>query len=325
MKVVYLIPGKNDPNNMIFAKRQIEKLNALGVEVKTFYLESKSPFYLLKRRTEINKDIANFKPHIIHCQYGSWNAFFSLLISPSSPHIITLQGSDINYTPTDGFLKDLFARLSTHIATYFSDYIICVSSRLQDKLKFNSHNSQVVPNGINLEKFSMVTKNDARKLLGWDLSEKIILFNANNPKIKRLDIALEVEKLLLKNNPNIRLEILNGKIDPNRINFMLNASDCLLVCSNSEGSPTIVKEALACNLPIISNDVGDVSERLQGVFPSKIVQQNKYELAIAIEEILNLGIRSNSRIEILNQEIDDDNISYKIKKIYEKLMNETHT
>ncbi|MEY2828182.1 MAG: hypothetical protein RIQ33_40, partial [Bacteroidota bacterium] len=81
----------------------------------------------------------------------------------------------------------------------------------------------------------------------------------------------------------------------------------------------------ACNLPIISNDVGDVSERLQGVFPSKIVQQNKYELAIAIEEILNLGIRSNSRIEILNQEIDDDNISYKIKKIYEKLMNETHT
>jgi teichuronic acid biosynthesis glycosyltransferase TuaC len=41
-------------------------------------------------------------------------------------------------------------------------------------------------------------------------------------------------------------------IEYEQVPIWLNASDVLLVTSHHEGSPTIVKEALACNLPIVS-------------------------------------------------------------------------
>lgn len=63
--------------------------------------------------------------------------------------------------------------------------------------------------------------------------------------------------------PDERMKrILAGAVAPDQVSLYLNAADVLALCSVKEGSPTVVKEALACGLPVVSTDVGDVRDVL---------------------------------------------------------------
>src|SRR5207248_2675126 len=75
----------------------------------------------------------------------------------------------------------------------------------------------------------------------------------------------------------------------------MNAADVLLLTSISEGSPTVVKEAMACNLPVVTVPVGDVRERLAGVAHCHVVEPGPEPLADALENVLSSGARSNGR------------------------------
>jgi glycosyltransferase involved in cell wall biosynthesis len=97
----------------------------------------------------------------------------------------------------------------------------------------------------------------------------------------------------------------------------MNASDCLLVASDSEGSPTVVQEALACGLPIVSVPVGDIAERLRDVNHSRVVPREKAALASAIIELTRKPLRSNGRAKI--SEISLDAIAGQLKGLYESL------
>ena len=136
--------------------------------------------------------------------------------------------------------------------------------------------------------------------------------------MKRLDLAeagMEVARNLCE---NIRFVVLRGDVGPESVPLFLNAADCLLVTSDWEGSPNIVKEALACNLPIVSVDVGDVSERLDKVSASKIVSRGPGELGEAIVEILALNCRSNGREAVQN--LSSEKEAGRICHIYEGII-----
>src|SRR5207248_489562 len=77
----------------------------------------------------------------------------------------------------------------------------------------------------------------------------------------------------------IRLIMLDGSVLPELIPSYLNAADCLALASLREGSPNVVKESLACNLPVVATDVGDVAERLEQVRPSRVVTRDVSEFA----------------------------------------------
>lgn len=323
--VIVVIPGKPEGNSMIFSKNMANYLREEGVTVKEFYLRSRTNlFILLKEFIRLRKEIKDFKPNIIHPDYGTMTSFFSAIGAyiHRTPLVITFRGSDlINTAKIDGLFRDLFGRILSQLSTFMATKIICVSKILKEKLWWGKDIVEIIPSpGVNLELFSLIDKEKARTMLGWDNNKKVVLFNASNPKIKRLDIALASIEVAKRYIPNISLEVVGGNIPYEEMPLYLNAADSLLVTSDSEGSPGIVKEAMACNLPIVSVDVGDVSERLEGVSPSRIVSRNPDELGKALVEILELNCRSNGR-SVAKEKLFHKIIIKNIIRIYDNILN----
>jgi glycosyltransferase involved in cell wall biosynthesis len=146
----------------------------------------------------------------------------------------------------------------------------------------------------------------------------VILFNASyNPGIKRVDLAQAAVAVARQTVPGMRLEILNGGCPPAAIPTYMNAADCLLVTSDQEGSPTVVQEALACNLPVVSVDVGDVAERLRNVRATRIVERDPQALADALVEIVSRRERSDGRRRL--GEFSADRVAARLCDLYRHL------
>jgi glycosyltransferase involved in cell wall biosynthesis len=107
-----------------------------------------------------------------------------------------------------------------------------------------------------------------------------------------------------------------------RVPLILNAADCVVLTSDSEGSPVVVREALACNTPIVSVDVGDVRQQLAGVAPGEVAGPSPANLAAAIERVLVAGARSNGRASVSGLGLDA--IAARVYQVYERAIAGRH-
>lgn len=322
IRVLWILPGKEeDAGTMVFSRRQIYDLKEKGIDGKIFFFNTCLKIKNLRNEfLRYQNSKKKYKPDIVHSHYGTISAFLGLMFR-KCPYIITFQGSDLNKTPSDGFFRDLFGRKLSLIAAKKADKIICMSERLKKQLPEKLHNkTEVIPFGIDIEHFKPINIFEARKYLSWTSDEKVILFNGNNPKVKRLDLAKKVEKIVKNTIPNVRLFVLEGKTNPEDIPYFINASNVLLLCSDNEGSPMMIKESMACNLPIVANDVGDVAERIRKTDHCYLVKQNVIELANAIIQVLKSDKKTNGREIIQIQNLSNKKIVPKVKKLYEELL-----
>jgi teichuronic acid biosynthesis glycosyltransferase TuaC len=308
VRVVMVIPGRKEGNELPFSRRQAASMTARGMLVTAFYFDGRTSIAgLWAARRAFLKCCDHARPDVVHAHYGTITALFSVLFSPA-PVVITFHGSDLNPTPTDGRLRDVMGRILSQCAAFFAAGIICVSKGLRDRLWWRREEVQILPMGVDLGHFKPMDRDACRHKLGWRTDERVILFNGNNPALKRLDLARRVETLLKERGHQVRLHVLTGKVDPAGMPVIMNASDALLLCSDREGSPTLVKEALACGIPVVSNDVGDVRERTSGVTPGAVVAQDPEALADALHTVLRHGGRSNGRERAEQNGIDASTI-----------------
>lgn len=303
IRVLCVIPTKLRPVTkcpMIFAHRQVVALAEAGLQVKTFHLVLEpSPRTLLEQWLLLRQAIRSFNPDVIHAQYGTATAFFSVT-SSHLPTVITFRGSDLNPDPFAGPLLWFSRRLLSEFAALRARRIICVSAQLKGRLWWGTARASVIPTGVDTAQFRPRPRDEARKQLGWvDDRERVVIFNASgNPRIKRLDIAKASVDVARKIYGDIRFVVLEGNIPPESVPLYMAAADVLILTSESEGSPTVVQEAIACELPVVSVDVGDVRERLQGVQPSFIVPKDPLEIGRVIAKVLADRPRSNGATRI---------------------------
>ena len=315
LRVLSVIPGEGSGVSMIFAKRQVESLRALGVENHEFFLSSRThPLQLFKEIKRLKADIVSTQPDIVHAHYGTVTALLCALVA-SVPIVITYRGSDLNPSSRVGTLRSLFGKVFSQLAALRARKIICVSSKLKDCLWWRQDLVDVIPSGVDTGLFYPQDRLKCRVELGWGESERVVVFNAGkSPKVKRLDLAQAVVATAQRLCGPIKFVVLDGTMKPSSVPVLLNAADCLILTSDYEGSPNVVKESLACNLPVVSVNVGDVEERLRGIYPSAVAERNVEVLAQLVSDILMSHVRSNGTVSI--NEISQTNVARKMVAVY---------
>lgn len=314
LRVLAVTPLPSSRSSMVHVARQVASLEAAGITCQTFAVASRtSPRILVREWCRLRREIRAFQPHIVHAHYGTMTAFLAVL-STALPVIITYRGSDLNPNRSRGWLREAVGTLFSQISALRAARIICVSKQLKAKLWWRRDRVSIIPTGVDMTLFHPRDLKETRRELRWGENERVVLFNAGDPICKRLDLARAAVQFAESLCGAIRFVVLDGDVVPDLIPSMMNAADCLLLTSDWEGSPNVVKEALACNLPVVSVDVGDVRERLQAVRPSLIVLRDAREIGKAICEILRRGQRSNGRES--ENDLSSEAVSHRIVSVY---------
>jgi len=303
---------------MSFVKRLAMALEQAGSHVDImFSVKSGNPLNFVKLGLELRKRASQEKPDIVVAQYGTFTGLLVALFAPH-PKIVTYRGSDLNPTPSENRLYVLLKHLASHAASFFADGIICVSHELIGRLLCKKP-VVVIPSSTDTELFSPMDRVTCRKMLDWDLKTPIALFiSGDDPGKKRLDTALEVNDLIAESRSGVTMKIIHERVPISQVPVYLNAADCLVYLSDFEGSPNLIREACACNTPIVTVPVGDVREVLSGVAPSMIVDRDPRKIADAVIMLALLQVRSNGRDKSLCY--SNEKIAQKTLTFYEKII-----
>jgi teichuronic acid biosynthesis glycosyltransferase TuaC len=262
-RIIYLIPGSEiDPVSMVFAKRQVNDLSQ-HVDGKVFFIKSRlNPVSLIVDYLNLLFLCLKFRPKLIHAQYGTVTSFLGAMI-PCVPLVMSLRGSDIDPSPRSGAFRKNLAVFLSQISAVFAKKIILVSNH-QTKLIFQPSKAVVIPSGVDLCLYQKFSVEEVRRELGWNSNELYIFFNAGKePFNKRLDLAEYYFSELKNQFAHLNLVVLRGETPPDLARKMMGASDLVFMTSEREGSPNVVKEALALGVPVVAHEVGDVSQVLK--------------------------------------------------------------
>jgi teichuronic acid biosynthesis glycosyltransferase TuaC len=319
LRVLAIVPGSEEKSSFIFARRQMATVAELGVDVRLFWLgERTSPQGIVGEMGRLRRAIAEAQPDLVHAHYGTVTALVAALVG-GPPLVITYRGSDLNGSAQVGGMRSRTGVLMSEIAALRANGIICVSSRLRELLWWRRGEVVIIPSGVDTDVFRPMPRAEARARLGWRDDERIVLFNSGSrAKVKRLDVAQATEAVTARLVPGSRMEVLYGGVDPGQIAVYMNAADCLLLASDAEGSPNVIKEALACDLPIVSVDVGDVRERVEGVRPGAIAARDPEALGAAIAAIVREPVRSNGHAAVAD--ITTRRVAERIIDVYRRVL-----
>jgi len=186
------------------------------------------------------------------------------------------------------------------------------------KIRLGLNNAVILPNGVDLNLFKPLDKKECRNKLGWDLDKKYILF-ASNPARPEKNFVLAKQTIENLNNDKIELKVVYD-VDHKLMPIYLNAADVFLLTSKWEGSPNIVKEAMACNIPIVATEVGDIKYLFGNIEGYYYTDPDPNKLVEYINFVLNNDIKPTGRQRIIDLNLDYDSFAEKLISIYLEIL-----
>jgi teichuronic acid biosynthesis glycosyltransferase TuaC len=243
-------------------QRQAQSLEEKGIQVVFYNIVGTGLKGYFKNIIPLRKLMQTEKPELIHAHY-SLSGIVATLTFTSKPIVVSLMGSDVLSTNK---LIFLFTRF---LSKFFWSQTIVKSDEMYNVLA--NQKAIVIPNGVDLNTFKPRLIDETREKLNWSSSMFHVLF-ASDPNRPEKNYALAKAALdkVKEHIPSIEVHFLKGLNTLQMVDHY-NAADLLLLTSNHEGSPNVIKEAMACNCPIVSTKVGDVANVINGTENSFLV------------------------------------------------------
>ena len=312
-------PEAGIPGTTNFIKRQAEFLQAAGVDVEVFaFRGSRNPYNYATAWTRLRPRLEPGRYDLVHAQFGQ----SGLLALPKKlPLVVTFRGSDLlgivgDKTGRHTMVGRVLQQASRYVARK-ADAVILVSDHMRDELKTKAP-IHVIPSGLDLDLFRPIPRDEARRQLGMEPGEKLVLFVGRPHQARKRHALAQAAVDILNERVPARL-VVGWGIPHEKIPVYMNAADVLICTSMQEGSPNVVKEALACDLPVVSVDVGDVRERLSTVEGCEVTADERPEtIAAALERVLARDERVDGRSAI--QHLDERLLTERVIEIYRSVL-----
>lgn len=323
MRIIQVFASKIDSNQSKdyapFLKSQLAGLMKF-ISFDLINLEKgRNPLNILRNIVRLRR--GTDKSSITHVHFGGYLAAFVFFFGRSKFQIVSYGGTDINGRPGKSYQAiayNLPLKIINQYVQKKASWIIVKSDSLKNKIDPIFHwKTTIIPNGVDLAFFKPFDGPNMNRVNSF-----VILFNYRRgdkvDHVKNLPLANATIRELMRRGRDVSLELIENT-PRKEMPKILSSGDCLLLTSYSEGSPNIVKESMACNLPVISVDCGDVKWLLNNVTNSYVCE--KYDsnlLADLIEKIMLNRERSNGRKVLIEKNLDADFRNKQVLEIYQK-------
>jgi teichuronic acid biosynthesis glycosyltransferase TuaC len=325
LAVTNMYPTSRDPTLGTFVEQQIQGLKQVGLDLEVVLLDRahKGLTVYLSTGRRVRAAIRGFEPDIVHVMYGGVMADIVTSTVDSRPTVVSFCGDDLLGELLSGPVRKFISKcgvLSSHRAARRAHGIVIKSKNLQDVLPSDVSASKIriIPNGIDFERFKPLDRNSCRNELGWRNDRLNVIFptNSGDPR-KRPELARAAVNAAERLGFTVEMHHLRG-VPHDQVPIWLNASDVVLLTSLHEGSPNVIKEALACNVPVVSVDVGDVRERIQGIEGCYLAASETADLASKLALVHAGPRRVAARIKI--RDLSIEHVALRLKEFYEEVL-----
>lgn len=308
MKIL-IVASYNKSRFAPFIVEQAEALKKQHCEIAWFGLQGKGLMGYLKNLSALKKKIREVQPDVVHAHYGLSGLLANL--QRRVPVVTTYHGSDINDKKALPFSK---------MAMRLSAWNIFVSRKTLEianpKKKYS-----LLPCGVDITDLQLTDKSEARQTMNLSEAKKYFLFaGAFDNAVKNAPLAKEAVSLM--RDDNIELLELKG-YSREEVTLLMCAADAFLMTSFTEGSPQVIKEAMACGCPIVSVDVGDVKERIDGIDGCYVSETREpLELAALLKKVVSIQNKTKGREKICIDGMDNCQVALRLMELYNNVLKE---
>ncbi len=271
--VTNMYPTTDEPWYGAFVADQVEDLRESGMDIEVMTFDGRERWRAyLEAVPRLRAAVRGRGFDLVHAHYGLTGAVGAF--QSDAPLVTTFHGSDLNI-PWQRRCSAVAARRGAVIFQSARDTALVRHAR-----------AAVIPCGTDLGRFAPEPRTAARARLGWIDAPTVLLPGSRRRRVKRADLFDAAVEIAAESVPSLRRESLEN-VSRDQVADALNAADVVMVTSDWEGSPMVVREALACLTPVVTVDAGDVRQVLRELPDCHVVDRRPEALASALLKALN--------------------------------------
>ncbi len=325
--VTNMFPTAEAPDDGTPVADELSALCTAGMRADLLHLRreggSRRVYVGLSRR--VSRLVSEIHPDLVLVMYGGVMADIVTRAVRDVPVVVTFRGTDLLGGKGQGLVHSASRRygvVASRRAAGRAAGIVVKSQNLLLALPPSVDRSRVwtVPDGVDLDRFAPREQTECQDVLGWKPRRRHLLFPGSPARPEKgFPLAEAAVALLRQQGVEVELHALTG-VSHDAVPTWLNAADAVVLTSAHEGSPNVVKEALACNTRVVSVDVGDVRDWIGGIDGCAIAGRDPEDVAAKIKAVLAQSAVSGGRDRV--QELALPRVAARLQEIYAAVVRE---
>lgn len=308
-----------------FVREHVEALRSEGVEVDVMFVNPrKGKLRYLTDLPRLARAMRRGSYDVLHAQHSYCavqTAGLRSVLRIDTPLLFTIHEGEAYSSSSVGRSKTLTKRLAyckrlKRLALELSDHVVTVDERLLAVLGYRGSPYSVIAPAVDTELFRPLDRAECRRRLGLEPAQEILFFPASIARPEKGADVLKAALTCLGRRVHV---VYGGQIERAEMPVYMNAADVVVQTSHFEASPMVVKEAMACDTPVVSTDVGDVGA-LFGAAPGCFcADHDPPMIAAALRQALELTGPVGARERILASGLSPACVAGRYRELYHEM------